>query len=92
VLETGGFQDVETANRASGQRLAAAGVEVRYDPSSVITHAKVVLVDDAVVVYSGNWVYSGLRQNHEAGAITRKPAPVAEAVDWFTGIWNSSTP
>ncbi|MBP7126893.1 hypothetical protein KBD49_11075 [Myxococcota bacterium] len=92
VLEVGSFADVETANRTSGARLAAAGVAVRYDPASTITHAKLLLLDDSVAVHSGNFVYSGLRLNHEAGAVTFQADPLAEAETWFTALWNASGP
>lgn len=92
VLEVGSFADVESANRTSGERLAAAGVAVRYDPTSTITHAKLLLTENALAVHSGNWVYSSLRVNHEAGAVTFQVPPMAAAEAWFTALWNASSP
>jgi len=75
--------------------LEAGGVTVRFDESTcptnpVTTHAKLLIVDDAVVVYSGNWNNSALTYNHEAGAIVDGvPSVTKAAVAYFNGLWNS---
>lgn len=92
ILEVGSYADVEASNRASGPRLAAEGIQVRYDPTGTVTHAKMLLLDDGVAVYSGNWVYSGLNTNHEAGGFADLPAVAAQAATYFDQIWKESTP
>jgi cardiolipin synthase A/B len=91
-LEVGSYADVETANRNSGARLTAGGVTVRYDPTGTVTHAKLLVLDDAVAIYSGNWVYTGLNTNHEAGAFVNRADVAAAAATYFDGVWAQSTP
>ena len=92
VLEAGSFDDTVTAyNAATAKGLALAGIAVRWDPTSLITHAKLLVLDDAVVVYSGNWVYSSLKTNHEAGAVVTDATAVTAAAKYFEQVWNSGT-
>lgn len=83
---------VNEINRQAAAALRAEGVEVRFDPPGVITHAKVLAVDDQVVVGSNNWGYGGFRTYHEVGFATREPAVVASLAGYFDGIWASGTP
>jgi cardiolipin synthase len=68
--------------------LRAAGVEVRVDPAEVISHAKLLLVDDAVTVGSMNWGFGGFRLYHELNAIVRDPGAVREFRGYFETIWS----
>jgi cardiolipin synthase len=93
VLESTAYADyVNQQNRASGQRLAAAGVQVRYNDVDTLTHTKMLVTDDVVVVHSGNWVYSSFNSNHEAGAIVDVPGVTADAITYFERIWSESVP
>lgn len=93
LIEKSGFStSVNAANEETRQVLDASGVEVRFDSPGVITHAKVVVADDWVVVYSGNWSASGLRRNHEAGAAIRSPEIASEAAAYFDTLWAMASP
>lgn len=93
VLERSGFaEEVNAANEASRQVLVASGVGVRLDSPEVVTHAKMVVADDWVVLTSGNWVGSGLRKNHEAGAAVRSPELAGEAAAYFEAVWAAANP
>ena len=46
--------------------LQKAGIKACVDPSDVITHSKVVLIDEKIIhLGSTNWSYSAFRKNHE---------------------------
>ena len=78
-------------NAASGSYLAKLGCKVRNDPGTVTTHAKFLIVDDALVLGSNNWGYGGFAGYHEIGAKTLETAPVQAAADYFGKIWLVST-
>ncbi len=93
VLEKSGFSDdLNAANETARQVLVAGGVGVRLDSPDVVTHAKVVVADDWVVVHSGNWVRTGLKKNHEAGAAVRSAEIADEAAAYFEGLWAAASP
>jgi len=72
--------------------LLAAGVDVSFAPSSVVTHAKALRCDDTVLITDENWCYSGLHEyNGTSAQITTQN--MVDAYDaWFLNIWNQSTP
>lgn len=93
VLEKSGFaDDLNAANEATRQVLAVGGVGVRLDSPDVITHAKMVVADDWVVLTSGNWVGTGLKKNHEAGAAVLSATLADEAAAYFEGLWAAANP
>jgi len=83
-------------NEEMADILEQSGIEVRFDEPDPdndtyddITHAKLLIVDDTVIVYSGNWNQSGLNENHEAGAIVDGVDSVTTAaVSYFNSIFN----
>lgn len=87
---------VTQQNEEVADILEQGGVEVRFDEPSPdnntyddITHAKLLIVDDTVIVYSGNWNDSGLNKNHEAGAVVHGVDSVTTAaVAYFNSIFN----
>ena len=88
VLEN---QPLGTTNLDAIAAFKAGAVELRLDPDSVTTHAKLLLADDNVVIYSGNWTYSGLEKNHEAGAVIPDTALAAQASSYFDKVWLTGT-
>lgn len=83
---------VNEMNQKAAAALRAEGVEVRFDPPDVITHAKVLAADDQVIVGSNNWGYGGFRTYHEVGFVTREPSVVTSLAGYFDGIWASGMP
>jgi phosphatidylserine/phosphatidylglycerophosphate/cardiolipin synthase-like enzyme len=93
VLESTAYETyVNDQNKACGQRLSAADVQVRYNDVDTLTHTKMLVTDDVVAVHSGNWVYSSFNSNHEAGAIVDVPGVTADAITTFEKIWSESVP
>ncbi len=71
--------------------LDAGGVEVRFDPGNVTTHAKLLIADGrTVIVGSTNWNYQALEQNNEASVLLNDPATAAVYEDYFRSIWSAS--
>lgn len=65
-------------NRAFGDSLRRAGIEVWYDDPNVTSHDKLIIVDTLfVIVGSTNWSYYALERNNEASVLL-KSRPLAE--------------
>lgn len=79
-------------NSEAATMLKTGGVNVRFDPDDVTTHAKMLVIDERVVVSTNNWSYSGLQRNHEAGVIVKDPTITAAALKYFQDLWNTSPP
>ena len=93
VLESSAYETyVNDQNGTSGGNLSSDGVQVRYHAAETLTHAKLLVVDDSVVVHSGNWVASGLGSNHEAGTVVQAATVTADAAAYFEKVWNESVP
>ncbi len=93
ILETSAPDlGVNTVNRQAADALKAAGVEVRLDPPSRITHAKVLLVDETAILGSNNWGYGGFTSYHEVGMTTSKPEVLQDLSTYFDAIWDVSSP
>jgi phosphatidylserine/phosphatidylglycerophosphate/cardiolipin synthase-like enzyme len=77
-------------NRGTGALLAQGGVEVAYDPLSVVTHTKLLLIDGKIsVVGSTNWTYSALEKNHEAAGLIRSPEVASNLQNYFRDVWKT---
>jgi len=84
---------VTQKNKFSGKILFKGGVKVRYDPPSVTTHAKLVIIDSSFALLgSNNWTYYSLTQNKELSLLVRIPSVVRELEDYFNELWEESTP
>lgn len=77
-------------NSNSRQRLAAAGVAVRWtDPTYRFTHAKLILLDGArAVIMTANLTPSSLRTNREFAVIVEGPATVEALGTLFQSDWD----
>ncbi len=79
-------------NAASASHLLKMGLEVHSDPTSVVTHAKFVLVDDTLILGSNNWGYGGMQLYHEIGCKTAHANTVSTLSTYFDKLWAASTP
>ena len=64
------------------------GVEARFGSKDIITHSKVVVIDDAVILGATNWSYSGLAQWHNTDILIRKKEIVDFFVNYFEEKFN----
>lgn len=54
-------QKLNSFNEEAARYLKENKVEVRFDSPEIITHAKLIIVDDATLLGSSNWGYGGLK-------------------------------
>lgn len=93
LLEWSSFDDgLNGVNTEAKGWLTSRKVPTRFDSEATITHAKVLLVDDQVIVGTNNWGWSGFEDNHETGALTGDPGTVGTLASYFDGIWATSSP
>ena len=91
VLERTDYKrDTNRDNATAAAMLKQGGVAVRFDPDTVITHAKLLVVDDQVVVSTNNWSKTGLKYNHEVGVIVKDARAVTDALAYFDTLWSQS--
>ena len=76
-------------NRLASQRLAAAGVRVRWtSPAFRFTHAKVIIVDaEQASIMTLNLTASSFRSNREFAIIVEDPGVVSSLQDLFQSDW-----
>lgn len=93
ILDQSSFSTPESGqvNAASGALVKSYGAQVRMDPMDTITHAKFIVIDDALVLGSNNWGYMGFVDDHEVGVRTHDKATVAALAAFFDKIWAKST-
>jgi len=83
--------DVNDDNYKTGDYLKQYGVYVRYDPMTLTTHCKLLIVDSLkTVVGSTNWTKSAVNYNNEANALLESKEIASDYLDYFNTIWNSS--
>lgn len=92
VLELSDYNDtLNELNQAVADHLASKCIPVRFDPIDIISHAKLLLVDDVAVVGSNNWGHGGFHLYQEVGAVTNQAAAVSFFASYFDGIWAESS-
>lgn len=88
ILEQADYNaSVNELNQDAAKKLKAEGIEVRADALSQITHAKVLLADDEVIVGSNNWGYGGFTLYHEVGVRTGVAEVVDDLAVYLNRIW-----
>ncbi len=92
VLEQSDWNDdVNTDNYASGDYLTEYGAKVRYDPKTVTTHCKTIIIDSSrVLVGSTNWSKSAINYNNETNVLLTGEDITKDFLDYFNTLWNSS--
>lgn len=91
LLEYSSFDStLNYANSSTSSYLKGKGIDVRMDSKDTVTHAKLLIADDYAVIYSGNWVYSALINNHEVGALLNDNKITDNAVNYFNALFNSA--
>jgi phosphatidylserine/phosphatidylglycerophosphate/cardiolipin synthase-like enzyme len=90
VLDRGqlyGTTDPDLKNERAAAWLQAKGVEVVWDEVASTSHAKLVLVDDAVVLIgSHNWTRAALTGNREVSMALHGPAEIAAIAALFARV------
>ena len=63
------------------------GIEVRFDPLEVITHAKLIIVDDVTLLGSSNWGYGGLKLYLGSNVMLLDPQITDSYEKYFQRLW-----
>lgn len=82
-----GFKDKQAQVCAFFQN---SSVLIKYDPSNITTHAKLLVADNYILVGSTNWGYYSLRRNHETNVLIRSYDISNKFKDYFNVLWNQS--
>lgn len=77
-------------NDRAQELLTSAGIVVRNPPASRITHAKLLICDDTVVVSDANWAYSALEQYHGTSVQVTDADIARQYEDYFRMVWDQS--
>jgi len=64
-------------------------IEVRYDPENKTSHAKLLIVDDTVVIGSTNWAYGAMMLNNEANILLKVNSATKFFKEYFFNLWGS---
>lgn len=91
LLEKSNFsKQLNKMNSATIQYFKENGVKARFGSKDIITHSKVVIIDDAVILGATNWSYSGLEKWHNTDILLRKREIVDFFVNYFEEKFNSN--
>ncbi|MBI4017417.1 MAG: hypothetical protein HY366_00540 [Candidatus Aenigmarchaeota archaeon] len=66
--------------------LRARGIDARLDGADVTTHAKVLVVDDYVLIGSTNWSFTSFEKNHEANVLVRSRGLAKDMERYFDSL------
>lgn len=80
-------QKLNSFNGEAAQYLENNGVEVRFDPLEVTTHAKLIIIDDTTLLGSSNWGYGGLELYLGSNIILLDPQITASYEKYFQRLW-----
>ena len=88
ILERGESTDRTTQrNLLTGKLLSQEGVDVTYDPPTLTTHTKLIIIDvETVIMGSTNWTYSALTKNHEVSVLIRSQEMARTLSDYFKKV------
>jgi len=89
ILEKSDFN--EWLNRMNGKTIEyfkENGIEAKLDNEDVITHAKVVIIDDSVFLGSTNWSYGGLELWHNSDILIKNKKIVDFFINYFKEKFN----
>jgi phosphatidylserine/phosphatidylglycerophosphate/cardiolipin synthase-like enzyme len=92
ILEWSDYNSsLNATNESTFVYLDAMGLEVRFDPSSVTTHAKLVIIDGRIAyVGSSNWSKSAFEDNNEVNARIEDKHAVGGMESYFRELWTLS--
>ena len=90
ILDNSYFTSTNHINDEAVTMLEAEGITFRYAQASKITHAKVVICDDSVIIGDSNWAYSAL-EKYNGVSVKVTDAGIADAYrSYFDHVWDQS--
>ena len=91
ILEIGTWKEVDKKNINVAKILSNNGINVRYDPPSITTHAKLIIIDKKIsILGSNNWTYYSLHKNNEVSVIITSEKVAFELEKYFKRLWENS--
>jgi len=92
ILDQSDWMVEQHINDAAIDMLVAGGVELRFPAPGRVTHAKMLLCDDTVIVSDANWCYSGFTLYNGTSAQIDSADFAGQYIEYFDSIWQHSTP
>jgi len=84
LLEKSNFNErLNSMNNETIEYFKGNEVEAKFDNEDVITHSKVIIIDDAVILGAINWSYSGLEKWHNTDVLIKEKRIVEYFVNYF---------
>jgi len=88
MMEQSDYNDlINKFNSEVADYLIENNIEVRFDPFKEITHAKLLIVDDVVVLGSTNWGYGAMTFYNEANLLIKNNKSTLFFNDFFEKLW-----
>jgi len=89
LLEKSNYNDdITKINQTTFEYLKNKGISVKFDREDIITHSKLVLLnDDTVILGSFNWTYSSFFLNNETGIVIRDKSIYNYFLKYFYKLW-----
>lgn len=75
-------------SREAQSLLEGMGIPFKFDSAGVITHSKIILVDDRAVIGGTNWGRGPLDEYNDCNIATARPAAVAAISDYLQRLWD----
>jgi phosphatidylserine/phosphatidylglycerophosphate/cardiolipin synthase-like enzyme len=84
---------ITAGNAPLVEALRERGIDARFDDPEITTHAKLVILDQRIVVVgSANWNRYALTEHRQAGILIDDPAATAPFVAFFERLWSGDLP
>ncbi len=78
---------LDAANRETADRLKSRGIDVRFDPPSITTHVKMIVIDGRLTfIGSHNMTNSALKYNREVSLVIESSETADKAVRYFDSL------
>lgn len=91
LLEKSDYNErLNSGNEAVARYLKKNGVEVRFDSLETITHAKLIIIDEATLLGSSNWGYGGLELYLGSNVLLFDPQITDHYEKYFQRLWAQS--
>lgn len=75
-------------NSRTASFLRQYGIEVKFGQVGIVTHAKMVLIDDSILVLgSHNYTKSAFSRNQEASIIVKGRSEILDYRKYFKDLW-----
>ncbi len=74
-------------NQYTINKFKSHGIDAFFESPNRITHTKLCVVDETIILGSTNWAYSGLKLYHSLNIKITNPALTNEIINWYSDEW-----